>query len=290
MVGRLSAEGAEVHGARSATGLRTRLTRGNEDSDVLMKFKDDHPRNSDHYSFVQRRIPYLMIDTREHADYHRPTDDIERLNFDGLVRMTQLLCNLTQNSARETTPPFRRECLHEAHRQRPLMSVKQRFGISWSDREAAEPLVVTEIVPDSAAARAGLQVGDVVVQFGGQPPGSTAEFRETVAEAIAPIAVVVQRDGSTDPISIEVELDGHPKNWGIAAGIDPVEPGVLAVTSVSPRSPAAAAEIKPGDRILEQRAIETQQTGVEDAATVLEQCRVLVERDGRLSWRTLPAR
>jgi len=287
MVGRLKSF-TDVHGARSAPGLRARIARANEASDVAMKFHDDHPRNSDHYSFVQRRIPYLMIDTREHEDYHRPTDDIDRLNFDGLERMTNLLLNVTETSAQQTTAPFRKDCLHEARRARPLKTVAQRFGITWQTRTPEEPLVITDVVDGSAAARAGLRIGDTVLSLSGQPPGSTAEVREFVAAALSPMIVVIQRADNAEPQSLAVQLDGQPKSWGITTAIDAAEPDVLSVTSVTPGSPAAAAEIKVGDRVLEQQSVEPDLTGG-DVSTVAGQTRLLVERDGRVAWRTIAA-
>lgn len=285
MVGRLNGF-ADVRGARTAPGLRARIARANAVSDVTMKFHDDHQRNSDHYSFMQRRIPYLMIDTREHEDYHRPSDDIDKLNFDGLERMTNLLLNVTSTSAQQSTAPFRKDCLHESRRTRPLQTVGQRFGISWKTRTADEPVVITEVVAGSAAARAGITVGDRLVRFADRAPGSTAELRDAVAGAVGPVAVVVERDGSSEPLTLEVRLDGQPQSWGIATAIDAAEPDVLSVTSVTPGSPAAAAEIKPGDRILEQQLVEPGLSGG-DVAVLSRQARVQIERDGRVSWRTI---
>jgi len=285
MVGRLNGY-VDVHGARSAPGLRARLARANAASDVTMKFHDDHPRNSDHYSFVQKRVPYLMVDTREHQDYHRPSDDVDRLNFDGLVRMTNLLLNVTETTVAQSLPPFRSECLHEARRVRPLKTVAQRFGVTWKTRTAEEPVVITEVVAGSAAARAGIKVGDTLVRFADQPLGSTAEIRDAVSRSISPVTVVIEREGNSDPLSLDVHLDGQPKSWGIATAIDSAEPDVLSVTSVIAGSPAAAADIKSGDRILDQESVEPGLSGG-DVAAVSGQARVLIERDGRVSWRTI---
>lgn len=286
MIGRLTDRGAEVHGARSAPGLRARLARANATSDVYLRFKDDHTRNSDHYTFFQRRMPYLMVDTGEHADYHRPTDDIERLNLDGLERMTQMLLNVTAASARESTPPFRKECLNEARFRTALVSPPQRFGIAWAAVTEPQPLQITEVVPGSAAARADLRVGDRLMQFGDHEPRETATFRKVIAETDTPVTVVVERPGSSEPISTIVTLDGTPPGWGYATADDPAEPGCPLVTAVTAKSPAATADLKVGDRILERERVQT--TGFRgDGPSDRKEVRLLIERDGRVSWRTL---
>ena len=289
MIGRLSDRGVEVHGARTAAGLRTRLARANAVSDVFLDFQNSHLRNSDHYSFLQRRMPYLMIDTREHADYHRPSDDVDRLNFDGLLRITQLLLNLTESSAREETPPFRRKSLRETRRRRPSVKLPMRLGITWKVREADPPLQITSVVSGSPAARARLRVGDVIQQFGDDEPKTTIGLREAVAAAGNPVTIVVRRDGEDEPLDIEVNLAGPPVPWGYATVEDEAEPDCKLITAVVPKSPAAAVDLKPGDRILEEQPV-AEVHAAENDATDGRRLQLLIERNGRLSTRTLSRR
>lgn len=43
---------------------------------------------SDHYSFVKKDIPALVLTTGEHPDYHTPSDETFKINFERLVRIT----------------------------------------------------------------------------------------------------------------------------------------------------------------------------------------------------------
>jgi Zn-dependent M28 family amino/carboxypeptidase len=49
---------------------------------------DDDPNNfyyrSDHYNFAKNDIPVIFYFSGIHRDYHKPTDDIEKINFDKL--------------------------------------------------------------------------------------------------------------------------------------------------------------------------------------------------------------
>jgi Zn-dependent M28 family amino/carboxypeptidase len=46
---------------------------------------------SDHYNFARRKIPVIFYTTGEHADYHRATDDVEKIEFDKLAERAQLV-------------------------------------------------------------------------------------------------------------------------------------------------------------------------------------------------------
>ena len=45
---------------------------------------------SDHYNFAKNRIPSVFLFNGVHADYHQPTDDVDKIEFDALAKRTQL--------------------------------------------------------------------------------------------------------------------------------------------------------------------------------------------------------
>ena len=63
MIGRLVQNRAEVYGTRTAPGLRQLLAAQNPDESLSLVFTWETRRDSDHYSFYSRRIPYLMVFT-----------------------------------------------------------------------------------------------------------------------------------------------------------------------------------------------------------------------------------
>jgi Zn-dependent M28 family amino/carboxypeptidase len=44
---------------------------------------------SDHYNFAKNGIPSVFLFNGTHADYHKPTDDVAKIEFDGLTKRTQ---------------------------------------------------------------------------------------------------------------------------------------------------------------------------------------------------------
>lgn len=54
----------------------------------------DEGANSDHYPFHQQGIPYVFLHTGLHADYHRSTDDSDKINYEGMLKITHFAQDL----------------------------------------------------------------------------------------------------------------------------------------------------------------------------------------------------
>jgi len=73
---------AEIRDANDAVGL-TLL----EDYD---RGAQDLLHRSDNWPFLAHGIPALFLTTGLHPDYHTPTDDVEKIDFEKLARITRL--------------------------------------------------------------------------------------------------------------------------------------------------------------------------------------------------------
>ncbi len=294
MVGRLRNETVTVHGCRTAEGLRQLLCLANRHADLRFEFRRQHVRDSDHYAFLQRGVPYLAFDTGKHEDYHRPSDDVERLNFDGLRRVSELLVSLVALLADQPVlPRFRQESWRDASESEPrampqIVSRPPRLGITWNWQDPpGTPLRVRSVDAGSPADRAGVQVEDVVRSFAGIDPVRSRDFRALVAMAPRQVEVVVERPAAAEHLTFAVPLNGDPYPWGAATARDPAEPEAELVISVNPGSPAARLNLRPGDRIL-RPALSPQESDSASARDHEGAATLLIEHEGRLQTITLP--
>ncbi len=256
MIGRLRENTLVLYGVRTTLGLRRLFSEQNRGIGLEINFNWDIIRDSDHYPFAMRDIPYVMPYTRKHYDYHRPSDDVDKLNLNGMRQITRLLFRVIHESAnRPQLAAFRAECRNEnesVHRryQTPLPPLPPRFGISWDGNlDKQHRVKLTDVVPGSPAATAGLRVGDEIVEFGGALPKEVDDFRSLVHAAQNPVSVLVERDGAKEPLKLTVHLDGTPARVGIAWRIDEAIPDGVVVARVSAGSPADRAGLKVGDHI-----------------------------------------
>ncbi len=89
MVGRLNrADSLMIYATESATEWNSILRGMPCDQFGIEEIPALFPR-SDHASFVRAGIPAIMLHTGLHEDYHGPTDDLDKIDMDGLVKVTE---------------------------------------------------------------------------------------------------------------------------------------------------------------------------------------------------------
>lgn len=103
MVGRLRDNRLTVFGTRSAKELST-IVLGEAQKLGLQVSESDSVGRSDHMSFYNRKIPALHFFTGTHPDYHRPSDTLEKLNIEGMVKVTDLVSGIVQRLATTKEP------------------------------------------------------------------------------------------------------------------------------------------------------------------------------------------
>jgi len=114
MIGRLDGETLEVQGHRSGHGIKEPLNAANAKLGIDIDYVFKMPANSDHWPFINKGIPGFMLHTGLHPEYHKPGDDSETIDVEGLEQVGQLARNFIAYLASTKTPPtFRKESLNE---------------------------------------------------------------------------------------------------------------------------------------------------------------------------------
>ncbi|MCX6169816.1 MAG: M20/M25/M40 family metallo-hydrolase [Ignavibacteriales bacterium] len=72
----------------------------------VLNYKFDEPNDpnrfyyrSDHYNFAKKGIPVVFFFDDMSADYHRPTDDVEKINFEKILKTLILSSNIALHTA-----------------------------------------------------------------------------------------------------------------------------------------------------------------------------------------------
>lgn len=291
MIGRLRKRTIRICGTRTARGLRRLVSEANRETDLGCDFDWTVKRESDHYPFYERRIPALMFDTGKHDDYHRPSDDVDKLNFDGMQQAARLVFGIAHAAADAPQVAGFRSAVYseddttERRLTRALPAVPSRLGITWNRELDPQGIIeVVDVAAGSPAEKAGLERGDRILEFGGWETAQAGDFRTLVHAAVNPVPIVVQRRGESERRTLTARLDGRPRRVGLTWSSDDAEPGTVVVRRVVPGTPADLAGVKVGDRIyaVSGRGFKTSDEFADRIAAQPSPLKLEIERWGRL--------
>ena len=75
--------------------------------ELTIKTTDDGYGPSDHGSFYEAGIPVLHFFTGSHSDYHKPSDDVDKINFDGAAQIAGMALSIvTQLQSDKIEPDY----------------------------------------------------------------------------------------------------------------------------------------------------------------------------------------
>lgn len=131
------------------------------------------------------------------------------------------------------------------------------LGVSTSV-DSRGRLVVSEVGPDSPAARAGLQAGDVLLQMGGQPVRTPEALRDLLLSRTPGVTLRMEVERQGKPVEVAATLGATSRPMklserraqvGIIVGESEADIGVP-IRRVMPGSPASRAGVREGDVLL----------------------------------------
>ncbi|WP_165233068.1 M28 family peptidase [Aquisphaera insulae] len=166
---------------------------------------------SDHQSFYAKDVPVLFAFTGVHPDYHRPSDDSDRINYGGMARicdyMELLALDLIRRPERPAfarlNPPRRESAQSGSVAMGATLGVMPDYG-----DEAKEGMKLSGVRDGGPAAKAGLKGGDVITSIENKKIATIYDYMESL-KGYKPgqkIHVGVRRGG--EDLKIEAELGG----------------------------------------------------------------------------------
>jgi hypothetical protein len=194
MVGRLGDEGLIVAGTGTSK-VWPKLLADNTASMKVQKTEDGYGP-SDHGSFYEAGVPVLHFFTGSHSDYHKPSDDIEKINFDGAARIGNVALNIVEQMEAEHIEP---DYIKVARKESARGGFRVSMGTIPDYGANVDGVRLSGVRDGGPAAAAGLRKGDVIVSLAGRPVHNLDDYMASFAvlEPGQEIDVQVMRDGET---------------------------------------------------------------------------------------------
>ena len=134
---------------------------------------------SDHTSFYLKNIPVLFFFTGIHSDYHKPTDEAEKINYPGEVQVIKLIYNIAEKMDGMNKPAFAKT-RDTQYGEAPAFNVT--LGILPDYSFSGNGVRIDAISEGRPAERAGLQTGDVIIRLGQYPVNSLQTYMEALSK------------------------------------------------------------------------------------------------------------
>jgi len=188
MVGRSQDGRMEMGGVGTAQGLQDLVAAANARTGLKLTWDPQGIAPTDSTSFFRKKLPVLFFFTGLHADYHKPTDDVELINFPDMTR----ICCLARDVCAEIAEREERLVFTEP----PPVPQPPILGVQLAEEPDARGIVVARVVPDGPAGTAGMEPADIIVSIAGQVVRDTPTLRAALLklEAGKTVPVVVLRD------------------------------------------------------------------------------------------------
>ncbi len=117
---------------------------------------------SDQTSFYLKQIPVLHFFTGQHKDYHKPTDDADKINYAGEVKVLEYMIDVINDLAGLPKLNFYKTQPKESGKS----SFKVTLGVMPDYSFQGKGLRIDAVNKDKPAEKAGLKDGDIVIQLG----------------------------------------------------------------------------------------------------------------------------
>jgi peptidase M28-like protein/PDZ domain-containing protein/PA domain-containing protein len=208
MVGRLREAKLTVFGIATSNHWKDLVDRATQAHHLHLIPKPEGFGPSDHSSFYAKKIPVLFFFTGSHSDYHRPTDDWQKINIPGEEQVIDVVEDVVAAIAQAPQRPAYVEVKEQGAISRG--GSRPYFGSIPDFSSEGEGYSISGVAPGSPADLAGVKGGDRLIQLGERKISGLDDF-DLALRKFAPgdeVPAVVLRAGKT--VRLKVVL-GKPK-------------------------------------------------------------------------------
>ena len=175
-----------------------------EPKPFTLQLNEDGFGPSDHSSFYAKQIPVLFFFTGTHNDYHKPSDTADKINYDGLLKVTDFVEEIVKAIDTNPTKPT-----YAVAKSSGMGGGRSGFNISlgtvpnYADGNN-DGLLLDGVRDDSPAAKAGIKSGDKIVKLAGKEVRNISDYTVILGEMKAgtEYEIVVKRGAETVTLKI----------------------------------------------------------------------------------------
>lgn len=209
-VGRLDEGELTVFGVGSARIFPRMLQGLNSVFDLPLQPVDQSSGASDDMPFVEAGIPALHLFTGAWPEYHRPSDTVETVDYEGIALLSEFVAEMAGYLASADTKVEYVEPAAAAALADPEKATEGKRKVSFGSipdfKFQGEGVKLSGVIPGSPAAQAGLLEGDLITAFGEAPVTDLTDYSEAMKQYAPGDVVTVDFTRDGEAMQVEVTL------------------------------------------------------------------------------------
>lgn len=204
MIGRLNDKNdLIVYGTGTSSNWKSILDDKNE-YDFTLTFNDEGFGPSDQSSFYGKKIPVLFFFTGTHSDYHKPSDDADKINSKGEEKVVKYVYDIASTIANTDKIP---DYISVERKDTGRMGGSRVYVGTVPDFAGdVDGYKLGGVTDGSPAAKAGLKAGDIIIQFGDKKISNIYDFTYAIGNYVPgdKVNVIVKR--GDELLNVEIIL------------------------------------------------------------------------------------
>jgi len=161
MVGRLKDDKSlAIYGTGTSPIFKQTINSNNDSFNIIENESGVGP--SDHTSFYINDIPVLHFFTGQHADYHKPSDDPDKINYEGVKEISDYIYLIISDLNDNGKIVFKKT----KNEREEVPRFKVSLGVMPDYMFNKEGMRIDAVTEDRPGFKAGLIKGDIVIKLG----------------------------------------------------------------------------------------------------------------------------
>jgi predicted metalloprotease with PDZ domain len=132
---------------------------------------------SDQTSFYLKDIPVLHFFTGQHSDYHKPTDDVEKINLAGEKKVLEYIVDLINQTNSLPKLTFAKTASPVSTKSK----YKITLGVMPDYTFEGVGMRIDGVTDNKPAFKAGIKTGDIIIELGGQKINNVKDYMNALS-------------------------------------------------------------------------------------------------------------
>ena len=158
---------------------------------------------SDHSSFYGKQIPVLFFFTGTHEDYHKPSDTADKINYGGLLKITNYVAEIVKAvDSNQTKPTYK--VAQSSGTPGGRMSFNVSLGTVPGYGDSNDGMLIDGVRDNSPAAKTGLKAGDKIVKLAGKDVRNVQDYTFILGELKADVEYEIVIMRGTEKLTLKI--------------------------------------------------------------------------------------